>query len=132
MNRALLDQIRRLADDRCEYCRIPTRLDPLPFELDHIIAEQHGDQTRVDNLAWSCLDDNKHKGPNIAGIDPVTNQLVGLFHPRPQRWERHFVWTGAILVGRTRIARATIRVLAINDADAVAFRAELMEEGVFF
>jgi len=42
------------------------------------------------------------------------------------------VWNGAILVGRTRIGRATIRVLAINDPDAVAFRAELMDEGVFF
>jgi hypothetical protein len=36
------------------------------------------------------------------------------------------------LVGRTRTARATIRVLAINDPDAVAFRSELMEEGAFF
>ena len=31
----------------------------------------------------------------------------------------------------TRSARATIRVLAINDPDAVEYRAELMEEGVF-
>ena len=61
----------------------------------------------------------------------MTGALVPLFNPRRQRWERHFVWNGAILVGRTRIARATIRVLAINDPDAVAFRAELMEEGVF-
>ena len=123
---------RRLADDRCDYCRIPRRFDPLPFQLDHIIAEQHGGETILENLAWSCLHDNKHKGPNIAGIDPVTNRLVALFHPRRQRWERHFAWNGAILVGRTRIARATIRVLAINDPDAVAFRAELMEERAFF
>jgi 5-methylcytosine-specific restriction endonuclease McrA len=132
MNRALLDQVRRLADDRCDYCRIPRRFDPLPFQLDHIIAEQHGGETILENLAWSCLHDNKHKGPNIAGIDPVTNHLVALFHPRRQRWERHFAWNGAILVGRTRVARATIRVLAINDPDAVAFRAELMEERAFF
>jgi hypothetical protein len=55
-----------------------------------------------------------------------------LFHPRRQRWERHFYWNGTILVGRTRVARASIRVLAINDPEAVAFRPELMEEGVFF
>jgi len=52
--------------------------------------------------------------------------------PRSSIRFRFIVWSGAILVGRTRIARATIRVLAINDADAVAFRAELMEEGAFF
>jgi hypothetical protein len=40
--------------------------------------------------------------------------------------------TPPVQVGRTRIARATIRVLAINDPGAVAFRAELMDAGVFF
>jgi hypothetical protein len=111
---------------------MPTRLDPLPFQVDHIIAEQHGGETILENLAWSCLHCNKHKGPNIAGLDPVTNALGALFHPRRQRWERHFVWNRAILAGPTRIGRATIGVLAINDPDTVAFRAELMEEGVFF
>ena len=132
MKQTLLEELRFLAGNRCDYCRMPEALDPLPFQVDHVIAEQHGGLTVLENLAWSCLHDNKHKGPNIAGIDPVTNDLVALFHPRRQRWGRHFLWNGAILVGRTRIARATIRVLAINDPDAVAFRAELMDEGLFF
>jgi hypothetical protein len=89
---------------------LPRWLDPLPFQLDHIIAEQHGGETVLENLAWCCLHDNKHKGPNIAGIDPVTGQLVPLFHPRRQRWERHFAWNGAILEGRTRTARDHPRV----------------------
>jgi hypothetical protein len=57
---------------------------------------------------------NKHKGPSIAGIDPISGQPVPLFHPRQQGWERHFAWDGLILLGRTRSARATIRLLAIN------------------
>lgn len=105
--------------------------DPLPFQVDHIIAEQHGGKTILDNLAWSCLHCNKHKGPNIAGLDPVTGQLVPLFHPRHQPWERHFTWKGSILVGRTRVGRATILVLAMNDPDFVAFRTELMDEGTY-
>lgn len=132
MNPTLVDQIRRLARDRCEYCHIPMHLDPLPFQVDHIIARQHGGPTTLLNLAWSCLRCNKHKGPNVAGIDPVSNQLAALFHPRRQRWERHFSWDGPFIVGRTRVARVTIRTLAINDANALAFRAELMDEGVFF
>jgi hypothetical protein len=131
MKRALLERLRQLAGDRCDYCRIPRQFDPIPFQVDHIIAEQHGGETVLDNLAWSCMHDNKHKGPNVAGVDPVTDLVVPLFHPRRQIWHRHFVWNGAILVGRTRTARATIRVLAINDPDTVAFRAELMEEGAF-
>jgi hypothetical protein len=132
MNPALFEDLQILAGNRCDYCKTPADFDPLPFQVDHIIAQQHGGRTVLDNLAWTCLHDNKHKGPNIAGIDPVTEELVPLFHPRRQRWERHFFWSGAVLVGRTRTARATIRVLAINDPEAVAFRAELMEEGVFF
>lgn len=131
MNRSLQNQIRKLANDRCDYCRMPSGIDPLPFQVDHIIARQHGGSTMIENLARSCLHCNKHKGPNIAGLDPVTGQLVPLFHPRSQSWQRHFLWNGPFLFGRTRTARATVRVLAMNDPAAVAFRAELMLEGVF-
>jgi hypothetical protein len=132
MNRAFINRLRRIAKNRCEYCGMPSEHDPLPFQVDHIIARQHGGQTVLENLAWSCLHCNKHKGPNIAGVDPLTGRLIALFHPRRQSWHRHFVWDGSILVGRTASARATIEVLAINDRNAVAFRAELMDEGVFF
>lgn len=131
MNRELLRMILAHAEERCEYCHMPTAYDPLPFQLDHIIAQQHGGETVFENLAWSCLHCNKHKGPNIAGIDPSTRQLAALFHPRRQLWDRHFRWDGPILVGRTRSARATICVLAINDFDLVAYRSELMEEGAY-
>jgi len=131
VTRALQAAVRAAAGGRCEYCRIPEACDPLPFQVDHVIAEQHGGPTEADNLAWSCLHCNKHKGPNIAGIDPDTGRMAALFHPRRQRWERHFAWDGPTLVGRTRSGRATIRVLAVNDPDFVAFRAELMDEGAF-
>ena len=94
MNQTLLRQVRRLAGHRCDYCRIPAAFDPLPFQVDHIIARQHGGQSVLQNLAWSCLHDNKLKGPNVAGIDPVTDHLVALFHLRGQRSERRFVWNG--------------------------------------
>ncbi|MGH7135823.1 MAG: HNH endonuclease [Pirellulales bacterium] len=131
MKRSLLNELRRLAGGRCDYCRMPETFDPLPFQVDHIIAKQHGGPTVLDNLAWTCLHCNKRKGPNIAGVDPVTRQLVGLFNPRRQDWRRHFAWDGPVLLGRTRSARATIVVLAINDPDFLAFRAELIDEGAF-
>jgi hypothetical protein len=73
---------------------------------------------------------NKHKGPNIAGIDVTSGRIVPLFHPRKQVWSRHFVWDGPFLTGRTQSGRATIHVLAINHPNFVAFRAELLGEGV--
>ncbi len=131
MNRDLLKRIRVLSGDRCDYCRMPRHSDPLPFQTDYVIARQHGGDTVLENLAWCCLHCNKYKGPNIAGIDPHSGDVVRLFHPRKQNWNRHFQWNGATLLGLTKVARATIRVLAINDPDFMAFRAELMEEGVY-
>ena len=131
MDESLERQVRRRAGYRCEYCRIPEAFYQTPFELDHIIAKQHGGPTVLGNLALSCLHDNGHKGPNIAGLDPVTRKLTKLFHPRRHKWDRHFRWDGPYIVGRTAIGRATIAVLAMNDQDAVRAREELIAEGVF-
>ena len=54
----------------------------MPFQIDHVIAEQHHGATVPENLALPCLNDNLHKGPNIAGLDPPTGLLTRLFHPR--------------------------------------------------
>jgi hypothetical protein len=43
----------------------------VPFPIDHIVAQQHSGSTVFGNLALSCLHDNSHKGPNIAGLDPA-------------------------------------------------------------
>ena len=50
MNRELHRMIRAHAEERCEYCHMPTAYDPLPFQLDHIIAQQHGGKTVFENL----------------------------------------------------------------------------------
>jgi HNH endonuclease len=101
------------------------------FPIDHIIAKQHGGRTVSSNLCLSCLRCNSFKGPNIASVDPVTGELVRLFHPRQDAWNAHFRWRGARVIGLTPIGRATIRVLNINDPDAARVRRALMDEGVF-
>jgi HNH endonuclease len=57
MNRRVLEKVRARAGDRCEYCRVPRRFDPLPFQVDHIVAEQHGGRTILENLAWDMGSD---------------------------------------------------------------------------
>jgi hypothetical protein len=95
---------------------------------DHIIARQHGGLTVLENLALSCLHCNRHKGPDIAGRDAATGEIVRLFHPRQDRWTDHFEWAGAALVGRTTILRVTIQVLAMNAPDVLAVRGALIRE----
>jgi len=115
----------------CEYCRMPQPFDPLPLCIDHIVAQKHHGATAEHNLALACFNCNSYKGPNIAGIDPETQQLTRLFDPRQDVWGEHFDWSGARLVGRTTIARATIDVLNINEPDRVEHRRLLIAEGVF-
>ncbi len=127
------ESLRRLvierADGRCEYCHFPNRHAFNPFQIDHIIAQKHGGPTTADNLAWSCLDCNAFKGPNIAGWIDSTGSIVRLFHPRKDRWGDHFHWQGPLLVAQTDVAVATIKVLDINDSDAIEVRRLLLDFG---
>jgi len=131
MDTALEQVVWRRAKSRCEYCQLPQSVSPLTHAIDHIIARKHHGPTQEDNLALSCFFCNSFKGPNISGVDPQTGRMVRLFHPRKDRWKRHFVWNGPYLVGRTSIGRTTIAVLEINDSEAVNFRESLIREGSF-
>lgn len=131
MREALIELVWRRANARCEYCQLPQALTRLPCEIDHIIASKHGGATKPGNLALACFACNHHKGSNIAGIDPISGAIVRLFHPRRHSWAHHFRWNGPELVGRTPIGRATIAVLEINLPYRLAFRAALIDEGVF-
>jgi hypothetical protein len=121
------DRARRL----CEYCRFPAQLAETPFQIDHVVALKHGGQTEEDNLALACFYCNSYKGPNIAGIDPETGEVVRLFHPRRDRWEEHLSWNGALLRAETPVGRVTIAVLNLNHPDAITKREQLIAEGVF-
>ncbi len=129
--RAMQQQVRDRADGICEYCHLPAAFTTLPFQIDHVIAEKHGGPTRVANLAYCCLHSNAFKGPNIAGVNQETQEVLRLFHPRQDIWEDHFTWSGPQLVGRTAIGRITIAVLAINAPYRLEVRQALITEGVF-
>jgi hypothetical protein len=131
MDAALEQLVRHRAGDTCEYCRLPQQFYRLSFSIDHIIARQHRGPTTESNLALACPFCNSHKGPNIAGIDLLTQKITRLFHPRQDVWTDHFRWNGAVIVGVTDIARATIAVLAINHPVQIAIRNTLLDEGVF-
>lgn len=131
MNREFARRVWDRASGRCEYCNLPAKLYPAPFQIDHIIAKQHGGKTELSNLALSCLHCNVRKGPNIAGIDPTTGEIARLFHPRKNRWDEHFKWDDANIVGRTPVGRVTVHVLGMNDADFLKARLALIRAGTF-
>ncbi len=115
--------VRERAQNACEYCHLHQDDSPLAaLHIEHIIPKIHGGSDDIDNLALACIDCNLHKGTNLTGIDPETNAVAELFHPRRQEWKDHFEWKGIYLAGKTAAGRTTIRVLNINAEDQLALR----------
>lgn len=110
----------RPAKSRCEYCQLPAAVYPAPFQIDHIIAQQHGGTTEEQNLALACIRCNRFKGPNIAGVDLEKGEIVRLFNPRRDSWGEHFQWQGPKLEALTQVGQVTIALLMINDPEVVA------------
>ena len=117
------------ASGRCEYCLLHERYTIKRHEVDHIYAEKHGGKTVEDNLGLSCFDCNRHKGSDLASLDPVNNEIVPLFHPRKDLWEAHFKLDGAFIQPLTPQGRVTVRLLQMNSADRIDERALLITIG---
>jgi hypothetical protein len=130
MDLATREVVRRRADNRCEYCLLRQNHTDLTHHIEHIVAKQHGGGDEVDNLALACHRCNLRKGPNLAGVDPVSAERVPIFHPRRDRWDEHFVFQGVRIEGLTPIGRATVQVLAMNDARRLELRSELAARGL--
>jgi hypothetical protein len=130
MDERMREQVRLQALGRCEYCRLPEAHVRTPFHTEHIVARQHGGRDVFSNLVHACQGCNLHKGPNLTGIDFKTQKLTKLFNPRRHKWERHFRWEGALLIGKTAVGRTTVMVLSMNDPGRVALRKELFDQGL--
>lgn len=128
---ALRARVRARADGRCEYCGMPDVATLIPHEPDHVIAIQHGGATTLENLAYTCHQCNRFKGPNLASIDPGSGERTFLYNPRSDSWAEHFHWDGARIEGHTAMGRATAALLRVNDPRRVAARTVLMRQGLF-
>jgi hypothetical protein len=87
-------------------------------QVDHVIAEKHGGQTVLDNLALSCTVCNRRKGSDISSIDPETGNLVSLFNPRTQQWSDHFKLDGMHISGLTEVGRTPVEFLRLYALNA--------------
>lgn len=123
MDAATRALVRSRAAGRCEYCHAHQDDDPwYIFQIEHVVAKQHGGSDDPDNLAYACPYCNEHKGTNLAGIDPFDGRPALLFHPRQQEWDDHFAHRGPLIMGQSATGRATVRVLCMNDELRVVLR----------
>lgn len=122
------------AQERCEYCHLPTRGQVATFPIDHIVSRNSGGPTTLDNLALACPSCNAYKWKHEVGVDNQTGETCRLFNPRQDRWSDHFVWSNAMyghLEGLTSIGRGTIVRLQINSPAIITTRQLLATLGLF-
>src|SRR6476620_10422541 len=130
MHAAVRSFVRDRAGRRCEYCQLHEEdTGTLAFQIEHIIAKQHGGTDDPDGLCYACAQCNWAKGPNLAGL--LGGKRYTLIKPRQQNWHSHFRWQHTILVGKTKTGIVTVQVLNINDPPRVMLRENLLFEGRF-
>lgn len=128
----LVRLVRHRAGGACEYCRLPQSSQEAAFHIDHIQPRSAGGPTRADNLALACVTCSLRKGSREVARDPVTGDLVPIFHPRNDKWSDHFAWSESWRAeGKTQRGRATIAALGMNRAAIVAIRRLLAGLGKF-
>lgn len=116
----------------CEYCLSQEDYSPDTFSVEHIIPLVKGGANRLENVANACQGCNNHKFVSTEAIDPLTGELVPLYHPRQQEWDTHFAWNEDYtrLVPLTPTGRATVIKLELNRKGVVNLRRLLREKGL--
>lgn len=106
------------------YCRSQAKFATQSFSVEHIIPRYRNGETILENLALSCQGCNNHKHTKTEALDPITKQIVPLFHPRQQLWQDHFAWNEDYtqILGLTPTGRATIKELHLNRPGLVNLR----------
>lgn len=115
----------------CEYCLSQEQYSPDSFAVEHIIPLSRGGANTLENLAFACQGCNNRKYTNTEAVDPVTQAIVLLYHPRQHNWNDHFAWSDdySLILGLTPIGRATVEKLQLNRAGLVNLRRILAEAG---
>lgn len=112
------------ANGLCEYCHKP-QVSYFAHEVDHVIAQKHGGETVMENLAFACFECNRHKGSDIASLDPASGKLTLLFNPRNQSWHDHFYFDQGRIEPLTAHGRVTVFLLQLNQEERLTERIAL-------
>lgn len=130
MDAAVRQFVRERAGFRCEYCKLSqVEGATIRFHIEHVRPRQHGGDESIQNLALACSNCNWNKGPNLSAIDPRSNVVTRIYHPRIDLWSEHFALDGLEVVGLTDVGRATVRLLRMNTPESIDIREELRIRG---
>lgn len=125
------DAVVSRADNRCEYCQTAQVISGSQMNIEHIIPQVQGGNSKLENLCLSCSWCNSYKWAHTRGWDDQAEQTVPLFNPRTQEWHKHFHWSenGLQIIGKTTVGRATVNRLKMNNEYIVPARQNWVEAG---
>jgi hypothetical protein len=137
MNRRHISEKIRLkvaarAHHQCEYCLIAEMFLATIFHVDHILSVKHGGTNQLENLAYACPHCNQHKGSDIGTfLDAEGEHITRFFNPRKDIWATHFSIEHGLIVSKSPIGEATLRILDFNQIERVILRQALMDAGYY-
>ncbi len=120
----LRQQVAARAKYCCEYCQSQARYSPDPFAIEHIQPIAKGGSSQLENLAFACQGCNGRKYIHTEALDPISQRIVSLYHPRKDCWTDHFQWSEDYtqVRGLTPVGRATVEKLQLNRTGLVNLR----------
>jgi HNH endonuclease len=126
-NEQLRLEVAERANFRCEYCKIHQDDMFISFEIDHIVAQKHGGGNEIENLAYACPHCNQHKGTDMVTFVDDYDDVIRIYNPRIDDWKKHFESTMGEIYSETKMGKATIKLLKMNDVDLIILRGLLSE-----
>lgn len=101
------------------------------FQVEHIISIKHGGKNTVENLAYACPICNSGKGTDLGTVLDDDDIVVRFFNPRKHNWHDHFEISAGMILPKTSIGTATVKILDFNRLERILERLELIEAGVY-
>ena len=132
MKESLKKEVRKRANNCCEYCLLQAKYSGESFSIEHIIPLIKGGSSILPNLAFSCQRCNNHKYTATQAVDPATGSVVALYNPRTDIWLEHFEWREYFteINGISPSGRATVNRLKLNRDGLVNLRRVLVDAGL--
>jgi hypothetical protein len=124
-------KVAQRANFRCEYCRLPEIAAMVRFQVEHIISLKHGGKTTLENLAHACPICNSGKGTDLGTVLEDDDVVVRFFNPRKHNWLDHFEVKDGLILPKTPIGEATVKILDFNRIEHVLERLELIDAGAY-
>ena len=108
---SLKREVKKRAENKCEYCGVPEAFMATYFHVDHIRSIKHGGRTILENLALACPHCNQNKGSDIATFkEDASDEIIRFYNPRVDAWSDHFITNQGEILPLSEIGKATIKI----------------------